>query len=139
MTISSNWRVQLLVQKLMVKALKKKRSKEIFVAAEKRARCRNVEKNRHYAFETIRKIEFERMFRMPRVSFSKLLKKVEPKLQKDIKYAKNSSQSPPVTPTTELLATRWLAGGSYLDIASFFGLSSACVFHSRYFTFFGRA
>jgi hypothetical protein len=29
--------------------------------------------------------------------------------------------------------TRWLAGGSYLDIANFFGLSSSCFFHPKYF------
>jgi hypothetical protein len=35
---------------------------------------------------------------------------------------------------TKLLATiRWLAGGSYLDIAAFFGLSPACFFHPQYF------
>ena len=132
----SNSQLQILIQKLALKALKKKRKLCQKFPKKIRARCGYFERNRQYCFQIIRNMtekEFARMFRMSRAAFSELLKKVEPRLRKDIKYANRSSHSP-ITPVTKLLATiRWLAGGSYLDIAAFFGFSPSCFFHPRYF------
>jgi hypothetical protein len=116
MVIYLNTKLQSMILKLAMKTLKKKDSKRSQCFTEKkRNRCRNIERNRQQSFETIRKMpeqEFERMFHMPRVAFVKLLKKIEPRLKKNIKYAKNSSHTP-ILPSTKLFATtRWLAGGS---------------------------
>jgi hypothetical protein len=88
-------------------------------------------------FEVMRKMtnrEFKSLFRLSRESFSKLLKKVEAKLKKNVHFAKLSSKSSIYSPTTKLAATlRWLAGGSHHDIIAFFGLSSSYFFRQNYF------
>ena len=75
---------------------------------------------------------FSRTFRMSRDGFYELLTKVHPILKRDSCKAINSSGSP-VLPVTKLAATlRFLAGGSYLDIAAMFGLDDVNFFHPNY-------
>ncbi len=81
--------------------------------------------------------EFPRMFRMSRVSIGKLLDLIKTKISlstpRGIQQAINSSGSY-IPSVTKLAATiRWLAGGSYLDIAFEFGLDPANFFSKHYF------
>ena len=66
--------------------------------------------------------EFERMFRMTREGFQRLLHKVSIHLFLNPQQGINSSGSN-ISIVTRLAATlRWFAGGSHLDIAALFGL-----------------
>jgi hypothetical protein len=66
---------------------------------------------------------FKRMFRLDRSTFSWLLNLIRPKIQGCEKQACCSSGSP-VFPEIKLaLALRFLAGGSYLDLAFAFNVS----------------
>ena len=70
------------------------------------------------------------VFRMTRVSFNKLLDLIKDQISPDEKQAKNSSGSA-ISAATKLGATiRFLAGGSYIDIAGLYGLDPNNFFNS---------
>eukprot|EP01031_Cornospumella_fuschlensis_P030234 gene30234-36538_t len=74
---------------------------------------------------------FKRMFRMSRESFEKLENLVGQRLQVDQQHAINASGSA-ISIRTRLACTlRWLAGGSYHDIAGLFGVDPGNFFHPR--------
>ena len=76
--------------------------------------------------------EFERMFRMSREGFKRLLDKVSLHLFFNPQKAINSSGSA-ISIVIRLAATlRWFAGGSHLDIAAMFGLDIHNFFNSNY-------
>ena len=76
--------------------------------------------------------EFERMFRMSREGFKRLLNKVSLHLFFNPQQAINSSGSA-ISIVIRLAATlRWFAGGSHLDIAAMFGLDLHNFFNSNY-------
>ncbi|ETK81312.1 hypothetical protein L915_13187 [Phytophthora nicotianae] len=67
---------------------------------------------------------FERTFRMPAENFSHLLRKVTPAFTISERRSTNSSGEAPISPSIMLMATsRYLAGGSYLDIRPMVGIS----------------
>ena len=73
--------------------------------------------------------EFKRQYRMSRASFNALLELLKPLITKNEEMARRSSGSG-ICPKARLALTlRWLAGGSYLDIAKAYGVDQANFFH----------
>ena len=74
-------------------------------------------------------LEFQMQYRMSRTSFNALLELLLPLITKDEEMARRSSGSG-VCPKARLaIALRWLAGGSYLDIAKAYGIDQRNFFH----------
>lgn len=98
----------------------------------KKTKARNRIRNRQYALETMRDMtdfEFERMFRVSRSGFAKLLGIIRPDIGR-CEFRAIASSGSAITDIAALGATlRFLAGGSYLDIAPFFGLDSVNFFN----------
>jgi hypothetical protein len=76
--------------------------------------------------------EFQRMFRLSRAAFAKLLEKIRPDIKRcDFRGIASSGSA--ISDVAALGASlRFLAGGSYLDISAFFGLDPANFFNKRY-------
>lgn len=98
----------------------------------KKTKARNRIRNRQYALETMRDMtdfEFERMFRVTRSGFAKLLGIIRPDIER-CEFRAIASSGSAITDIAALGATlRFLAGGSYLDIAGFFGLDPVNFFN----------
>jgi hypothetical protein len=95
----------------------------------------NRHRNREFILKEMAEMSdqsFRRMFRMSRVNFYKLLELIGPCMPvHNVQRAVNSSGSP-ITPVHKLGATlRWLAGGSYLDICTMFGISEGTFFNEE--------
>ena len=76
--------------------------------------------------------KFRLMYRMTRLSFYKLFSLIEGDLMVNKAQAKRSSGSAMPGISKLAAAIRWLAGGSYLDIASLFGLDKINFFNHKY-------
>ncbi len=75
---------------------------------------------------------FARLYRMNYFSFMKLLDVLRPALLTNEKMSRVRTPFGPITPQIALHCTlRWLAGGSYLDIRLFAGLSVASFCRTR--------
>ena len=75
---------------------------------------------------------FARLYRMNYSSFMKLLDVLRPALLTNEKMSRVRTPFGPITPQIALHCTlRWLAGGSYLDIRLFAGLSVASFCRTR--------
>ena len=100
----------------------------------RKLRARNTIRDRSYGLKVMADAtdaEFQRMFRLSRKSFGKLHDLVAPYLEKDKFQATRSSGSPISTVTKLAVTLRWLAGGSYLDICSLFGIDKANFFNGQ--------
>ncbi len=90
-----------------------------------RTKAKNRKRDRMYGLKVMEELsqrEFQRMFRLSRTAFAKLVELVTPLLSKNEAQAKKSSGSC-ISVVTKLAVTlRWLAGGSYLDISRLFGV-----------------
>lgn len=74
--------------------------------------------------------EFKRMYRLDRIDFTNLLKDISEELSNPSPF--NTTKNP-IPATAKLCATlRWLAGGSYLDIAFGYNISVKTV-HSMFY------
>jgi len=68
--------------------------------------------------------EFSRMFRMDHLTFLYLLDRLGPTLERD--YIQSQRVGGHVSPSLQLgMTLRWLAGGSHLDVAQYYGVSSS--------------
>ena len=89
-------------------------------------RAPNEHRNRWAILQKISRMSdafFKRYFRMDRASFQSLLETIKDHITKDITKAVNSSGSP-IHPSIKLaIALRYLAGGSYLDLAFGFNIA----------------
>jgi hypothetical protein len=98
----------------------------------RRKRKANRRRDRSFGIKHLNELnerEFRMMYRMTRKSFMKLFSMVKSDLTKCSKQAECSSGSA-IPSISKLAATiRWLAGGSYLDIAALFGLDPGNFFH----------
>ena len=117
------------------KAFMEENNSQTHLPPSKRQRCSNDHKNRDYGLQYMSNLsdfDFERMFRLSRKSFQKLVGMVGPFISRDVKKAKNSSGSG-ISNVTRLAATlRYLAGGSHYDICAVFGLDSKNFFNKYY-------
>ena len=95
----------------------------------KRKKARNMHRTRGFALHMLSNGElsdsnFQRMFRLDRLSFDEILEKLDAVLVKDYQKALNRSGSP-ISNTCRLAVTlRWLAGASYLDLCWAWGVST---------------
>ena len=125
------------LMKIALNVLRKKREwkQQYANVCNKRTKAKNRIRDRQYALRTMQEMtdfEFERMFRVTRSGFSKLLQIIKPDMERSELRAIASSGSA-ITDVAALGATlRYLAGGSYLDIAAFFGLDSVNFFNKNY-------
>ena len=102
--------------------------------ASKRCRAGNRVRDREFALKLMSEctdFEFTRMFRMGRAAFGKLLDLIKNDISAKDGRKGGAYSIPNVT---KLAATlRWLAGGSYLDISSLFGLDQSNFFNKHGF------
>jgi hypothetical protein len=119
--------------RLTKRFIKRRRIKTVRGVA--RAKAGNRARDRMYGLKVMAELserEFQRMFRLNRSSFAKLLVLIGPKLERNVKQAIRSSKSA-ILPVTKLaVSLRWLAGGSYLDIARLFGVDCYNFFNDHY-------
>ena len=104
-------------------------------ACSKRTKAKNRIRDREYGLKVMSEYsndEFERMFRLSRVGFEKLLREISTDLVHNEQQAINSSGSPIITVTRLAATLRFLAGGSYLDICGMFGLDQRNFFNKNY-------
>ena len=123
------------------------KKKMVFIAAEihssannplfqapNRRKSKNRHRNRGYAideFEHLSDTIFKNMFRIDKDTFEELLNQLRPYLQKNLRYATNSSGSSISVRTRLAVTLRWLAGGSYIDICFAWGIGYGTFFSSR--------
>jgi hypothetical protein len=100
-----------------------------------RMRSKNSVRSHEYGMKQLREMpdeEFRRMFRVTREGFNELLLKVQPLLERNKQKGINSSGRY-IPASIKLAATlRWLAGGSYLDICTIFGLAKKSFYNDNY-------
>ena len=129
-----------LIGKIVARALRKHHKQRIAQVQSsmsfqrrRKKRAPNRKRDREYGVKHMDQLsnrEFRRSFRMTRVSFNKLLDLIKDQISSDEKQAKNSSGSA-ISAATKLGATiRFLAGGSYIDIAGLYGLDPNNFFNS---------
>jgi hypothetical protein len=83
-----------------------------------------IEWSRHLDFLEREQKAFRRLYRMERHSFEKLCLLLKPHIEKDESMSKVRTGKGPITPEIALhCLLRWLAGGSYLDIRLYAGIS----------------
>ena len=77
----------------------------------RKAKARNIQRDRAYGLRVMAEMtdyNFQRMFRMSRIAFGKLLRKLSPHLTKSAVMAINSSGQP-ISIVTRQVASRWFA------------------------------
>ena len=81
---------------------------------------------------TITEFEFRRYYRMSQPTFMKLVALLKPTIQGNERYGKLGSPNGCLSPEIKVSMTlRWLAGGSYLDIYLFHGVSDAAFWNAK--------
>lgn len=101
----------------------------------RRIRARNRIRDRARGLQIIAELsdwEFQKMFRMDRAAFKRLVNLLAIDLLFNASQAKRSSGSAISIVIRVAAALRWLAGGSHLDICAMFGLDLANFFHPDY-------
>jgi hypothetical protein len=117
----------------MLRKLQKK--KQMTGSKLRRARAANRHKNRQHALKVMdemNELEFEQQFRMPRERFDELQHLIEADITRNKEMARRSSGSEVCSKTRLAIVLRFLAGGSYLDIAALYGISQSNFFNSKH-------
>ena len=106
-----------------------------YTSARRAARAANRHADREFGLRQMTEMsdyEFQRHFRMTRRGFNELLGLVAIDITVNEDMASRSSGSS-VSATTRIAVTlRWLAGGSYLDIARLYGISELNFFNQKH-------
>jgi hypothetical protein len=133
-SITSAWMNEYIVKRLLNKRVL---ASGVRIGPRRPRKKKNANRKRDRSFglhhlQELNNREFRVMYRMTRPSFYKLFSLIEGDLTVNEAQAKRSSGSA-IPAISKLAATiRWLAGGSYLDIASLFGLDKINFFNQKY-------
>jgi hypothetical protein len=114
----------------------KKRSEGKRKAKPRKKRSKNEVRDREKAVAFLNDIpegRFKRMFRVTKATFAMVLDRIRPMIGKRCGLKNNENNSKMVIPPELKLAAtlRWLAGGSYLDIAPLYSLSIESFHHPQ--------